>query len=58
MKKVIYLIIFIILGAGASTSISSCKTGYGCPAEEQYKENQSKALSKKRGKSRLFKEKN
>jgi hypothetical protein len=57
MKRFIYILFVFLIGVVMSGSISSCKTGYGCPAEEQYKNKQAKPLSKKRGESRLFKEK-
>ena len=56
MRKITYIIAFIILGAITSTSFSSCKTGYGCPAEEAYEKSKDRPLkSTKRGKSKLFK---
>lgn len=47
-----FLFICIIL----TTTISSCKTGHGCKATEQYKVKTDKQgnLSMKRGKTRLF----
>lgn len=56
MKKVLFILFVLFAALFMSSSLASCKTGYGCPAEEQYKEKQSKPLSKQRGKSRLFKE--
>lgn len=56
MRKIIYIIGIIILGGISSTSFTSCKTGYGCPAEEAYEKSKDRPLkSTKRGKSKLFK---
>ena len=58
MKKLIYILLSIFLLSCITTSFTSCKTGYGCEAEEAYLKGKDKKLSNKRGKSRLFKEKN
>ncbi len=55
MKRILlYLSMLVFLGF-LGTTATSCKTGYGCPAEEEYKKKQDKPLSTKRGKSKLFK---
>ncbi len=56
MKKytipLFYLVGFLLM----ATSQTSCKAGYGCPAEEAYYKNQEnpKPASTKRGESNLF----
>lgn len=56
MKKYItfafYLVLFLII----SSTNTSCKAGYGCPAEEAYYKAQENPQPKstKRGKSNLF----
>jgi hypothetical protein len=57
MKKWIYILVSAFFFTAMVTSVSSCKTGYGCEAEEAYEKSKDQKLSTKRGKSRLFKKK-
>lgn len=55
-KIVLYISCALIMGLFA-TNMSSCKAGYGCPAEEAYEKSKDQPLSNKRGKSNLFSKK-
>lgn len=52
-------IIFLFAALMCLGPLSSCKTGYGCEATEQYNASTNKKgeLSKKKGKSNLFSKK-
>lgn len=55
MKNLRILAFALFLGGLLSTSMTSCKTGYGCPAEEAYYKNKDQQMNtKKRGNSNLF----
>ena len=59
MKKYLLYLTFAFGLLVFATSVSSCKAGYGCPAEEAYLKNQEnpKEVSNKRGSSNLFSKK-
>ncbi len=59
MKKCITIAIYLFGFLLLSTTHTSCKTGYGCPAEEAYYNAQDNPQPKstKRGESNLFSKK-
>jgi len=58
MKKYLYILATLLFFGILTTNATSCRTGYGCPAEEAYEKGQDQKMSTKRGKSKLFKNSN